>query len=83
MATENKTENKNDYVELFVEPGYAKDDPNEFISINGKNYILPKGETSFVPPCVKAEYERARRARSIQKKNSDKLLGNTNKPIEL
>mgnify|MGYP003290838493 FL=1 len=73
--------NKIGYVELFVEPGYTKDDPNEFISINGKNYILPKGEISMVPPCVKAEYERSRRARSVQKKNSDAMLEKGKQPI--
>ena len=83
MATENKTENKNEYVELYVEPGYAKDDPNEFISVGGKNWILPKGETSMVPQCVKDEYDRARRAKSIQRKNSDALLKKANQPIEL
>ena len=77
------TENKNGYVSLYVEDGYSKDDPNEFISINGKNYILPKGETSMVPPCVKEEYERSRRAKSIQKKNVDKLLEKTKQPTEL
>ena len=79
MATENKT----GYVKLYVEDGYSKDDPNEFISINGKNYILPKGETSLVPPCVKEEYERSRRAKSLQKKNSAKMLEKANKPIEM
>lgn len=73
--------NKIGYVELFVEPEYSKDDPNEFISINGKNYILPKGEVSMVPPCVKAEYERSRRARSVQKKNSDAMLEKGKQPI--
>lgn len=77
------TENKEGYVKLFVEDGYSKDDPNEFISINGKNYILPKGETSLVPPCVKEEYERSRRAKSLQKKNSAKMLEKANKPIEM
>ena len=73
--------NKNGYVELYVEPGYSKDDPNEFISINGKNNILPRGEVSMVPPCVKAEYERSRRVRSVQKKNSDAMLEKGKQPI--
>lgn len=73
--------NKIGYVELYVETEYSKDDPNEFISINGKNYILPKGEVSMVPPCVKAEYERSRRARSVQKKNSDAMLEKGKQPI--
>lgn len=81
MATENKT--KPGYVKLYVEEGYSKDDPNEFISVHGKNYVLPKGEYSMVPPCVKGEYERSRRAKNIQRKNSDKLREKANQPIEL
>lgn len=81
--TENKSENKTKYVDLYVEKGFANDDPNEFISINGKNYILPKGKTSKVPPCVKAEYERARRAREKQDENIDKLREKAKQPIEL
>ena len=77
------TTNKDGYVDLYIEPGFSKDDPNEFISINGKNYILPRGKTSKVPPCVKAEYERSQRAKAIQRENSDKLQGKANQPIEL
>ncbi|MBR2335838.1 MAG: hypothetical protein IKA62_06420 [Clostridia bacterium] len=81
MATENK-EKKEDYVELYIDSGHnAKDDPNEFISINGKNYILPKGEISMVPPCVKAEYERSRRAASAQRKSAKELLAKAKQPI--
>lgn len=85
MATTNKTENANkeNYVELYVESGYAKDDPNEFISVNGVNYVLPKGETSMVPPCVKYEYERSRRAKGIQRRNSEEMLKKTNQPVEM
>lgn len=85
MATTNTnkaTDNENK-VELYVEAGYSKDDPNEFISVGGINYILPKGETSMVPPCVKYEYERSRRAISRQKKNSDALLKKAEQPVEL
>ena len=76
------TTTKKEYVDLFVEKGYANDDPNEFISINGKNFILPKGKTSKVPPFVKAEYERARKAREIQDKNIDTLKEKAKKPVE-
>lgn len=74
---------KKDYVDLYVEKGFASDDPNELISINGKNYILPKGKTSKVPPCVKAEYERSRRARDKQDENIEKLIEKAKTPIEL
>ena len=74
---------KKDYVDLYVEKAFSTDDPNEFISINGKNYILPKGKTSKVPPCVKAEYERSRRAREKQDENIEKLIEKAKTPIEL
>ena len=68
-------------VDLYIEPGYANDDPNEYIGVNGMNFVLPKGKTSKVPPYVKAEYERARRAKAIQRENSDKLHEKANQPI--
>ena len=83
MATTTTKTDKSDYVDLYVESGYSKDDPNEFISVNGVNYVLPKGETTEVPPCVKYEYERSRRAKSVQKKNSDEMLKKTNQPVEM
>jgi hypothetical protein len=83
MATTTTKTDKSDYVELYVDPGYLKDDPNEFVSVNGINYILPKGETSMVPPCVKYEFDRSRRAKSIQRRNSDAMLRKTTQPVEM
>ena len=37
-------------------------DPNFFIGINGKNYILPRDESVEVPPEVAEEFERSQRA---------------------
>ena len=82
-TTTTTTTNKEEKVELYIEPGYDKDDPNEFISVNGINYVLPKGETSMVPPWVKAEYERSRKAKSAQRKNASALRDKANQPIEL
>lgn len=76
------TANKEGYVDLFVPKGAANDEPNEFISINGKNFILPKGKTSKVPAYVKDEYDRSVRAQEKQDENSEKLLQKANKPIE-
>ena len=56
-------ENKNGRVELRIPRDSQNDDPNYFISVNGKNYLIPKGVTVYVPPEVKAEYERAADAR--------------------
>ena len=63
MATnENKTANVDDRVELFVPRVSGNTDPNCVIVLNGKNYVLPRGQKSIVPKAVAAEYERSQRA---------------------
>jgi hypothetical protein len=83
MANINKATNTEEYVDLYVEKGYANDDPNEFISLNGVNYILPRGKTSKVPLSVKKQYEKSLRARARQDENNDKLLDKAKQPIEM
>jgi len=78
MAT---TTNKDGYVDLFIPKGYANDEPNHFISVNGKNFVLPKGKTSKVPPYVKEEYERSQRAQEALDAKSEALLEKTKQPI--
>ena len=55
--------NKPALVDLFVPRGASVDEPNVIISVNGKNWVLPKGMTSKVPAFVKYEYERGIRAK--------------------
>lgn len=55
-------EKKPEMVDLFVPRGSSVDEPNKIISVNGKNWVLPKGKTSKVPDFVKYEYERGQRA---------------------
>jgi hypothetical protein len=74
MANNETKAPKDDRVELFVPKGYANDDPNFFISINGVNYLLPRGKTSMVPEFVKAEYERAMRAANKQDERVEQML---------
>lgn len=66
MATDNnttqQTQPKDDRVEIFIPKGYANDEPNLLICINGVNYVLPKGKTSKVPKHVAAEFKRSRQA---------------------
>ena len=64
MATA-KTENKpaEERVELFVPRTGMKDEPDVFIGINGKSYLLPRGKSSLVPKAVYEEYMRAERAK--------------------
>lgn len=60
MAEEKTT--KRDMEDLYVPKGYANEDPNHYIVINGKRWILPKGKTSMVPSFVAEEYRRSVRA---------------------
>lgn len=77
------TTNKEGYVDLFIPKGYANDEPNYFISINGKNFILPKGKTSKVPQYVKDEYDRAMRAQEALDQKSEALLDKAKHPVEM
>ena len=53
---------KEQRVEVYIPKGFAGDDPNLFISVNGVNYLLPRGKTSRVPVHIKKELERSRLA---------------------
>ena len=75
------TTNKEGYVDLFIPKGYANDEPNLFISVNGKNFILPKGKTSKVPAYIKEEYERSQRAQEALDAKTEALLEKAKKPI--
>ena len=61
-------------VKLYIPRGASNEDPNYFISLNGVNYLLPKGQESLVPPAVKAEYERAQRAQQVGDRNKDRMV---------
>ena len=63
-----------DRVEVFVPKGYANDDPNLFVSVNGVNYLLPRGKKSMVPAHIAAEIERSKRAAEKQDENMEQML---------
>ena len=77
MATEKKTETvaeKTETVaeaipdpyeleEIFIPRAGAKEDPNLFVSVNGKNFLIPKGKKSKVPRYIADEIRRSERAR--------------------
>ena len=60
-----------DKVQLFIPRGAKPDDPDVFISVNGVNYLLPRGKTSVVPDYVAAEYHRAEAAQARFDKTSE------------
>lgn len=83
MATEknNTTEMKEERVPLTIPRGAANDEHNVFISVNGVGYLLPKGKTSMVPPCVKAEWDRSVAAQNKMDEHRDELLEAANAPL--
>lgn len=78
MATEKKTEAAAEWntavaaeklpepyelEEIFIPRAGAKEDPNLFVSVNGKNFLIPKGKKSKVPRYIADEIRRSERAR--------------------
>lgn len=61
-------------VEIHVPKGYANDEPNLLISVNGVNYLLPKGKTSKVPKFIADEFYRSQKAQESLDKHVDEML---------
>lgn len=62
-----------DLVKVFVPKGFANEEPNLFVGINGRNYLLPRGKESMVPQAVAKEIARARAAQDAMDSAMDKL----------
>ena len=75
MAEETKTTKKKDTrVEVHIPRGTANDEPNLFVCVNGKAYLLPKGKTSKVPPEVAEEIARAKKAQEALDDRKDEMI---------
>ena len=75
MAETKKTKDAaEERVDIYIPRAAGNDEPNLFVSINGKNYILPKGQTSSVPKHVAEEIERSRRAEAALYQKKDSLI---------
>lgn len=64
-------------VDLYIPKGYANDEPNLLISVNGVNYLLPKGKTSKVPQFIADEFRRAQKAQEAMDKHVEEMLEQT------
>ena len=60
-------------VEVMIPKGYAVEDPNFFVSINGAAYLLPRGKRVMVPAAVAAEIHRSERAQQERDMRSASL----------
>jgi hypothetical protein len=74
MATNETKTPKENRVEVFVPKGYANDDPNFPIGINGVNYLLPRGKKSMVPDFVAEEFYRSQRAQDKLDETMEQML---------
>ena len=62
------------YEDIYIPRANHGEDANLFVSVNGVNYLLPKGRSSSVPCHVAEELRRSRRAQEKQDRNIDALL---------
>ena len=65
---------KDDRVEISIPKGYANDEPNLFISVNGVNYLLPRGKKSLVPAHVAKEFYRSQKAQNKLDETMEQML---------
>lgn len=68
------TEKKETREEIFIPKDSGSGDPNLFVSVNGVNYVLPRGKTSLVPSCVAKEIRRSWKAQQRQDETIDSMV---------
>lgn len=66
-------------VEIMVPRGAQNDDPNMFISVNGVNYLLPKGKKCTVPKEVAYEFYRSIEAQESLDDTVQEMMETANK----
>lgn len=67
-------EDPNEKVTIRVPRIHPKEDPNLFVGINGKNYIIPRGKAVKVPRFVKEEIDRSEKAKDRFYETVEELL---------
>ena len=78
MATTQK-----DLVEVYVPKGNVNDEPNLLVSVNCKNFLLPRGKKSKVPKYIAKELARSQRAQEIADEHIDEMLEATKQPVDV
>lgn len=74
MAAAKAPANAEEKLEIYIPKGQANEDPNFLISVNGVNYLLPRGKKSMVPAFVAAEYNRSVEAQEALDRKMEELL---------
>ena len=75
------SETKTKRVEIYVPRGRSNEDPNLLISVNGVNYLVPRGKKSMVPDFVAYEYNRAMEAESALYERKEQMIEQGQDPI--
>lgn len=75
------SETKTKRVEIYVPRGRSNEDPNLLISVNGVNYLVPRGKKSMVPDFVAYEYSRAMEAESALYELKEQMIEQGQDPI--
>lgn len=74
MSISNETKTMEELEEISIPKGYANDEPNLLVGVNGVNYLLPKGKKSKVPKYVADEIRRSWSAQEAMDKRIDEML---------
>lgn len=81
VNTQEAQEAQPERVPITIPRGDKRDDSNLFVSVNGVNYLLPKGQTSMVPPEVAEEVKRSWEAERLMDEHSRELLESSKNPM--
>ena len=61
-------------VPVIVPKGKGNEDPNQFVGINGVNYLIPRGKKTEVPDFVAFEIERAQGAQDAKDEDAERRM---------
>ena len=64
--------------EIFIPRALDGEERSLFVSVNGINYLLPKGKTSKVPACVAEEIRRSWKAQNAWDDRAEALADTGN-----
>ena len=78
MAKAKETTAENGKVKITLPRARAGEEASLFVSINGVNYLIPKGKAVEVPAHVAWEIERARKASDYYHDTAEALQNQTN-----
>lgn len=68
-----KIENKEEKRRIYIDRDSSDTDPNLYVCINGRSFVMPRGKYVEVPAYVADEIERSKRAQHRYDETIDRL----------